>query len=99
MKDYRLSRPPRALRRSAVHLDNLALVPASLLPFKAQWQAIANDLPEGQILIVLPWQTKQQQIARSVAAQLKAKGKQVRVMVQEPQRITLQGGIGWTWNE
>lgn len=46
------TRPPLGLRRAK--LDNLALVPASLLPFKAKWQRLANDLPEGNILIILP---------------------------------------------
>lgn len=44
--------PPKALR--AARLDNLAIVPASLLPHKAEWQALANTLPEGSTLIVLP---------------------------------------------
>jgi hypothetical protein len=46
------SPPPRPLRTA--QLDNLALVPASLLPYKAQWQLIANAMPEGGILICLP---------------------------------------------
>lgn len=53
MRTYHLNWPPRSLRRSTVHLDNVALIPASLLPFKAEWQAIANDLADGEILIVL----------------------------------------------
>jgi hypothetical protein len=44
--------PPPALRKA--HLDNLAIVPASLLPGKAEWQALANALPAGSTLIVLP---------------------------------------------
>ena len=32
MRHYRIKRPPRALRRPGVRLDNVALVPASLLP-------------------------------------------------------------------
>jgi hypothetical protein len=44
--------PPPALRTA--HLDNLAIVPASLLPEKAEWQALANTLPAGSTLIVLP---------------------------------------------
>jgi hypothetical protein len=54
MRPYRLSRPPRSLRRPTVHLDNVAVVPASLLPFRAHWQNVANELPDGEILIVLP---------------------------------------------
>ncbi len=36
MSIYRVTRPPRRLRKA--RLDNLVLVPASLLPFKEQWQ-------------------------------------------------------------
>ena len=46
--------PPRALRRPDVRLDNLALVPVSLLPFKTEWQTVANRLPESGVLIILP---------------------------------------------
>ncbi len=35
MSGYRITRPPRRLRKA--RLDNLVLVPASLLPFKEQW--------------------------------------------------------------
>lgn len=77
---YRFRKAPRSLHRSGVHLDNVALVPASLLPIKAEWQAIANDLPRGQILIVLPCQATHQRVARSVASHLRAKGKHVKVL-------------------
>src|SRR4051794_8587430 len=43
------SPPPRSLKRAK--FDNLALVPASLLPFKATWQQLANELPTGSTLI------------------------------------------------
>jgi hypothetical protein len=39
--------PSRAIR-------NIALVPACLLPYKDQWQALANTLPAGSILMCLP---------------------------------------------
>jgi hypothetical protein len=42
-------RPPRAVRRA--RLDNIALVPASLLPRKGKYQTIANNLPKGGVLI------------------------------------------------
>jgi hypothetical protein len=45
-------RPPRALRKA--RLDNIAIVPGSLLPYKAAYQALANRLPPGDVLIVLP---------------------------------------------
>lgn len=80
MRSYRLDRPPRALRRSSVHLDNVALVPASLLPFREHWQRVANDLPRGGILIILPDHAKQQRVAQAVAWQLRQQGQRVRVI-------------------
>jgi len=88
VRKYRLSSPPQSLQRSYVHLDNVALVPASLLPLKSEWQVIANDLPQGDILIVLPRQSKQQRVALSVALQLRTKGRHVRVMDNEVQEAT-----------
>jgi hypothetical protein len=35
VRNYHLTRQPQPLRRPAVHLDNLALLPATLLPFNA----------------------------------------------------------------
>jgi hypothetical protein len=52
MNTVRFSRPPKALRRA--RLDNIALVPASLLPYKTQYQAVANQLPRGGVLVVIP---------------------------------------------
>ena len=73
------TRPPRALRRARP--DNLALVPASLLPFKAIYQQLANDLPTGTTLIVVDEAlSKPGQTLGNVATQIKAKGHQVRVV-------------------
>jgi hypothetical protein len=46
---YRIGRPPRAIRRAK--LDNIALVPASLLFQKGKYQTIANNLPGEGVLI------------------------------------------------
>ena len=46
---YQFTRPPRAIRKAK--LDNIALVPASLLFQKGKYQTIANNLPRGGILI------------------------------------------------
>lgn len=80
MRLYRSTHTSRAIRRSGVKLDNVALLPASQLPFKEQWQTIANDLPEGNVLIVLPGQAKQQRVIRSVASQFRRMGKYVSVI-------------------
>ena len=71
-------RPPRALRRSAVQLDNVAIVPASLLPCKATYQAIANALPRGAVLLVLPTaDTPEKRLLQTAADRFKAKGRHV----------------------
>jgi hypothetical protein len=80
VRQYRLSRAPRSLRCSTVYMDNVALVPASLLPLNPEWEAVANSLLPGESLIVLPGHAKQQRVARSVASQLRAKGKRVKMI-------------------
>lgn len=82
MKGYRFTRPPSVLYKSK--LDNLALVPASLLAFKAQWQAIANRMPQGTVLIVLPKTNgTARRSADMVVRYLRAEGRSVAVMVFE----------------
>ena len=66
-------RPPAALRRPGLTLDNIALDLASLIPFKAQYQALAKQLPAGRVLLALPRQRSAQrgllvQLARRFAA-------------------------------
>ncbi len=80
MRNYRLSKPPKRLHRSTVHLDNIALIPASLLPNKKHWQRIANELPFGSVLVCLPSKEKQQQITQSVVSEFRKKGKRVIVL-------------------
>jgi hypothetical protein len=46
---YRIGRAPKAVRQSK--LDNIALVPASLLFQKGKYQTIANNLPGQGVLI------------------------------------------------
>ena len=46
---YRFANPPHALLNA--RLDNIAIVPASLLPLKALWQVAANTLPQGGVLL------------------------------------------------
>lgn len=46
---YHFVRAPRTVRKA--RLDNIALVPASLLPRKGKYQRIANNLPKGGVLI------------------------------------------------
>ena len=46
---YRIGRPPKVLRNAK--LDNIALVPASLLFRKGKYQTIANNLPGKGVLL------------------------------------------------
>ena len=46
---YCIGNPPKALRKAK--LDNIALVPASLLFQKGKYQTIANNLPGQGVLI------------------------------------------------
>ena len=78
MSRWHTLRPPRRLRRPGVTLDNLAVVPANLLPHKAQYQAIANQLPQGEVLIVLPTaDSPEKRILETAAAHFAAKGRHV----------------------
>ncbi len=79
-KPARLTTPPAALRRAT--LDNLALVPGSLLPVKKEWQELANQLPEGSILVVLPASsTPQRRALEGTVSQLRGNGRPVKVVL------------------
>ena len=82
MNKYHLIKSPRAVRKA--RLDNLALVPASLLPFKDQWQDVANSKPGEHVLIVLPEMEKRpRHFLERVAAELREKGHQVTTISAE----------------
>jgi hypothetical protein len=84
MRSSSWRRGPRALRRPQVKLDNLTLVPASLLPRKADYEALANDLPRGEVLLVLPPADSPERAAMQRVAQLfRAKGRHVTVLTEE----------------
>jgi hypothetical protein len=46
---YRFTRPPKALRNAK--LDNIAIVPASMLPLKGTIQHLLNNLPQGAVFL------------------------------------------------
>ena len=82
MNKYHLIKSPRAVRKA--RLDNLAVVPASLLPFKEQWQDVANSKPGEHVLIVLPKMEKRpRSVLERVAAELRGKGHQVTTISAE----------------
>jgi len=77
---YRIGNPPRTLQKA--RLDNIALVPASLLPFKTQYQPLANQLPTGSVLCV-PGTQKQRTIMATVTKFFKDHGHSVVTMPLE----------------
>ena len=82
MSPYLFTRPSRILR--GAKLDNLALVPASLLPYKSQWQAIANGLARDGVLIILPsGERRPHKTLETVASLLKAGGHKVTTIPAE----------------
>jgi hypothetical protein len=84
MRSPSYRRGPQALRRPQVKLDNLTLVPASLLPRKADYEAIADQLPRGEVLLVLPSADLPERTTLQRLAQLfRAKGRHVTVLTEE----------------
>jgi len=76
-----LGTPPPAIRHAT--LDNLALLPASLLPFKAEYQAIANQQAPGTTLVVLPaGDSLPRRTLERVATRMQAKGQPVHILVR-----------------
>jgi hypothetical protein len=46
---YRFTYPPKALRKAK--LDNIAIVPANMLPLKGSIQHLLNNLPQGAVFL------------------------------------------------
>lgn len=68
-------------QRGTSRLDNLALVPASLLPHKAVYQRFANQLPSGAVLVVLPTDdSPERRTLQEAATRLRAKGHPIATM-------------------
>lgn len=73
LNNYRFVKAPTPLLKAK--LDNIAIVPASMLPFKENWQQIANGLPQGSVFIChSPTNTVQRKILKGVEDLFKAKG-------------------------
>ncbi len=71
---YQIIQTPAILRKAK--LDNIVLVPASLLLLKGTYQPIANNLPTGSVLCV-PGTSRQQKIITQVTQFLRNHGRQV----------------------
>jgi hypothetical protein len=70
---YRLTNPPEALLKA--RLDNIAIVPASMLGLKALWQTAANTLPQGGVLLCHSQQnTRQRKLLERVGETFRQHG-------------------------
>jgi hypothetical protein len=70
---YRLTNPPKALLKA--RMDNIAIVPASMLGLKALWQTAANTLPQGGVLLCHTQQnTRQRKLLERVGEAFREQG-------------------------
>jgi hypothetical protein len=63
-----------------VKLDNVTLVPASLLSYELEWQRVADDLPRGAVLIVEPVAVRELSVMAKVSASLHTHGRTISVV-------------------
>lgn len=78
---HRFTQPPQALLKA--RLDNIAIFPASQLPFKNMWQKVANGLPDGSILLYhFPENKAYQQIMHKVQELFEEKGHAVTILAK-----------------
>ena len=70
---YRITNPPQAILNA--RLDNIAIVPASLLGMKALWQTAANTLPKGGVLLCHTQQnTRQRRLLERIGETFRQQG-------------------------
>jgi hypothetical protein len=70
---YRLTNPPQAILNA--RLDNIAIVPASILGMKALWQTAANTLPKGGVLLCHTQQnTRQRRLLERIGETFRQQG-------------------------
>jgi hypothetical protein len=63
--------------------DNIALVPASLLPYKKEWQRVANGMPKGSVLLCSTNSRRPRRILEQVSTHMKNKGHRVQTRPAE----------------
>ncbi len=83
-RDDRPAWTPRTIQQPRIKLHNLALVPASLIPLKARWEQLANQLPSGDALLIVPrHETPLKQTMRSLVPLLRARGWRVTTILAD----------------
>ena len=74
---YRLTNPPKALLKA--RMDNIAIVPASMLPLTETLKERINTLPSGAVLLCYAEEnTRQRKILARVEETLREHGHTVR---------------------
>jgi len=73
INQYRFTKPPKILLKKK--LDNIAIVPASMLPFTKTMQELVNNLPQGAVFLCHAKENKKQsKVIEKVGEIFKAKG-------------------------
>jgi hypothetical protein len=76
---YRLTRPPKALLKA--RLDNIAIVPASMLPLTETLKEKVNTLPQGGVVLCYAAEnTRQRKLLERVGETFREHGHIVRSM-------------------
>ena len=78
-KYYQFTKPPQVLLQA--RLDNIAIVPASMLPFKKTLQELINNLPQGAVFLCHAEEnTRQRKLLERVEETFRQQGYLVRSM-------------------
>jgi hypothetical protein len=79
---YRCTHPPKAILKAK--LDNIAIVPASILPFKKTLQELINTLPQGAVFLChAEKNTRQRKLLERVAETFRQQGHAVMNLSME----------------
>src|SRR5215475_2866953 len=83
---YRITNPPKAIMNA--RMDNIAIVPASMLGMKALWQTAANTLPEGGVLLCHSQQnTRQRRLLERIGETFRQQGHAVMHLPVEQEAL------------
>ena len=76
---YRFTKPPQALWQA--RMDNIAIVPASMLPFTKTLQQVLSTLPKGAVFLCHAEEnTRQRKLLERVEEAFREQGHTVRSM-------------------
>ena len=78
---YHFTRAPKAVREA--RLENIAIVPASVLLERKQYKTVARMLPAGSVLLCSAKAQKTNQVLEKAAAYFEGNGHQVTTIPLE----------------